>query len=114
MDSNKNITKIIPLPGWVLIEPEKEDNKTASGVILPDSSQDVPMRGGVVASGGKTITYWRNDEEGKRQLTVDATNEAPVTEGQTVLFKKYCGQTIKHEGKELKLVEFKDLLAVIE
>ena len=101
---------IKPLPGWVLIEPEQDDNKTASGIMLPDSSQDVPMRGKILEV-GKGLTETKLTDQGD---LIRGETAPPVMPNQTVLFKKYSGQTVKHEGKELKLVEFKDLLAVIE
>lgn len=105
---------IKPLPGWVLVEPEKEEAVTASGIKLPDSSQDVPMKGKILATGGFTLKYWDRDDEGRSELHIDDRQKPPVKVGQVALYKKYSGQNIKSEGKELKLVEFKDLLAVIE
>ena len=103
---------IKPLPGWVLIEPEQDDNKTASGIMLPDSSQDVPMRGKIVER--SPIMPFQGDALVLEPNDTWSIEMADIRKDAIVLFKKYSGQTVKHEGKELKLVEFKDLLAVIE
>lgn len=108
MDSKKDMN-IKCLPGWVLIEPIEEEKQTSSGIMLPDSSQDVSMKGRVLAK-GKSIKL-RRDNEWTFQ---EGSWTIPVKIGDIVLFKKYSGQTVKQDGKELKLVEFKDLLAVIE
>ena len=101
---------IKPLPGWVLIEPEKEENNAVAGVYLPDSSQDVPMRGKIVATSIAPIEWGKI----RIETGLDLNQYLPLDVGSIVLFKKFAGQTVKQDGKELRLVEFKDLLAVIE
>lgn len=100
------------LPGWVLLEEIKDEDVTASGIKLPESSQDVPMKGRVLSKGEGVEVEQINNPPGRPQQVV--YRELGVNLGDTVLYKKYAGQTIKHEGKEYKLVEFKDLLAIIE
>lgn len=111
MDS-KEAGVIKPLPGWVLIEPLEED-QSVSGIQLPDSTQDYPMKGKVLkiwnigaVQGDITITSFEDYKA--------AAIRQHVKENQTIYYKKFAGQEIKHEGKEYKLVEFKDLLAVVE
>ena len=102
---------IKPLPGWVLIEPIEDERVTASGLKLPDSTQDYPMKGSLLDVG----LYKKNDPipEICLETSVDIVG-SQIKTGMNVYFKKFSGQDIKHEGKEYKLVEFKDLLAVIE
>jgi len=103
--SNKNTASkvsIKPLMGYVLVEPSEAESKTASGIILPESAQEKPAQGKVVALGDDMVF-----ENGK-------TLKCPVSVGQTVVYKKWGGDEIKLEGKELKLVKFDDLMAILE
>ncbi len=93
---------IKPLMGYVLIEPSAADTKTSSGIILPESAQEKPAMGQVLACGDEVIM-----DNGK-------TLRCPVKEGDKVYFKKWGGDEIKVGGKELKLVKFDDLMAIVE
>lgn len=92
---------IKPLMGYVLVEPSEAETKTSSGIILPESAQEKPAQGLVVAVGDDWIT------EGK-------VVKAPVKVGDIVVYKKWGGDEIKVSGKELKLVKFDDLMAILE
>ena len=93
---------IKPLIGYVLVEPSQAEAKTASGIILPESAQEKPAQGTVIATGDEMIF-----ENGK-------TLKCPVKVGDKVVYKKWGGDEIKIEGKELKLVKFDDLMAILE
>ncbi len=88
--------------GYVLVEPSEAETKTLSGIILPESAQEKPAQGTVVATGDEMVM-----ENGK-------TVKCPVKMGDTVVYKKWGGDEIKVEGKELKLVKFDDLMAILE
>ena len=92
---------IKPLMGYVLIQPSDADTKTASGIILPESAQEKPAMGKVISIGDDLIL-----ENGKIMA-------CPVKIGDTVYFKKWGGDEIKVEGRELKLVKFDDLMAIM-
>lgn len=93
--------RIKPLGEQVLIEPSAEEEKTASGIILPDSAKEKPQEGKVVAVGsGKVI-------DGKK-VALD------VKEGDKVVYGKYSGDEIKIDGKEYKIMKEEDILAIIE
>ena len=81
-----------PLAGYVLIEPAPKETKTASGIVLPE--------GKVLACGPDSV------EEGK-------TVKCPVKVGDKVVYKKWGGNEIKVEGKELLLIKFEDLMAIV-
>ncbi len=101
----KNTTSkmnIKPLIGYVLVEPSSADTKTASGIILPESAQEKPAQGTVVACGDEMIF-----ENGK-------TLKCPVKAGDKVVYKKWGGDEIKVSGVEYKLVKFDDLMAILE
>ena len=91
-----------PLMGYVLVEPTEAESKTASGIILPTSAQEKPAQGSVIAVGDDWVI------DGGKVMT------CPVKVGQMVVYKKWGGDEIKVSGKELKLVKFDDLMAILE
>ncbi len=95
--------KISPCSDNVLLEPVKSEEKTKSGILLPDSaSKERPEQGKVVAVGpGK---------KNKQGQIVPMS----VKVGQRVLFKKYSSNEIKVDEKEYLIIEEGDILAVIE
>lgn len=94
---------IKPLAEHVLIEPIKEEEKTKSGILLPETAEkEKPEQGKVIAVGpGK------KDKDGKRiPLEVKA--------GDRVLFTKYGPNEIKVDGKEYLIAKEEDILAILE
>ncbi len=89
-----------PLAGYVLIEPAPKETKTTSGILLPDSADEKPQEGKVLACGDSIY------EHGKEIVS-------PVKVGDKVVYKKWGGNEIKVEGKELLLIKFEDLMAVV-
>lgn len=92
---------IKPLAGYVLVEPVAAETKTASGIILPETAQEKPAMGMVLAV-GDDLTL----ENGK-------VVKSPVEKGDKVYYKKWGGDEIKIDGKELKIVKFDDLMAKV-
>lgn len=92
---------IRPLMGYCLVEPSEAENRTASGIILPESAQEKPSQGTILSTGDPIII------NGKEILP-------PVKVGDKVIYKKWGADEIKLMGKEYRLVKFEDLLAVIE
>jgi chaperonin GroES len=86
--------KIQPLGENVLVEPAKSDTQTASGIVLPDTSEEKPQEGLVVAIG--------DDKKIK------------VKPGQKIIYSKYSGNEIKVGEKEYLLVKNEDILAVVK
>ncbi len=99
---NKTTIGLRPLMGYVLVEPSGAETTTASGIILPESAQEKPAQGKVVAVGEDLIL-----ENGK-------VMSCPVSIDDVVVYKKWGGDEIKVGGKELKLVKFDDLMAVLD
>ena len=95
--------KIQPLGDHILIEPLKQEEKTKSGILLPETAEkEKPEQGKVVAVGpGKTT------DEGKLLAMA-------VKVGDVVLFKKYGPDEIKIEDKEYLIASAEDILAIIE
>lgn len=88
--------------GYVLVEPSAAETKTTSGLYLPETVQEKPAQGTVVAVGDDF--YLPNGNVVK----------SPVSVGQKVVYKKWGGDEIKLSGVEYKLVKFEDLMAIIE
>src|ERR1035437_7997038 len=93
---------IKPLFDNVLIKPLEAEAKTASGIILPDTAQEKPQMGQIVAIGPGKVT-----PKGEKEQIV-------VKIGQKVMYKKWGGNEVKLNGEELVMVEQKDILAIIE
>ncbi len=94
--------KIRPLQDRVIVKRLEEEEKTASGIIIPDTAKEKPQRGEIIAVGpGK------KNEDGKVQ-------PLDVKAGDKVLFSKYAGTEIKVEGEELLIMREDDIMAVIE
>jgi chaperonin GroES len=95
--------KIQPLGDRVVVEREEAQEKTAGGIVLPDTAKDKPQKGKVVAVGDGRIT-----KDGKRR-------ELQVKVGNSVLFTSYAGDEFKmDDGKKVLLMREDDILAVIE
>jgi len=92
--------KITPLFDNVLIKPLEAEEKTASGIILPDSAKEKPQMGEVMAIG-----EGRLDKDGKKVAIV-------VKVGQKVMYKKWGGTEVKVNGEEWTIVSQEDILAI--
>lgn len=99
--ASKSNAKILPLFDNVLIRPLEAEEKTASGIILPDSAKEKPQIGEVMAIGPGKITP-KGDKE-----------EVVVKVGQKVMYKKWGGNEVKVDGEEWTIVEQKDILAIV-
>jgi len=93
--------QIKPLFDQVLIQPSTQEEKTASGIVLPDSAKEKPQVGTVVSVGPGVQA-----EDGKKIPMV-------VKKGQKVIYKKWGGNEVKVEDQEWLLVEQKDILAIV-
>ncbi|HOR40874.1 MAG TPA: co-chaperone GroES [Paludibacteraceae bacterium] len=87
---------IKPLADRVLIKPTAPEEKTASGIIIPDSAKEKPLKGSVVAVGNGT-----KDEE------------MVVKTGENVLYGKYAGTEIDFDGEKYLIMRQSDILAII-
>ena len=85
-----------PLADRVLVEPAKAETTTASGIIIPDTAQEKPQKGKIIAVG-------------------DGKKDEPLTVkiGDTVLYGKYSGTELKYEGKDYMIMRESDILAII-
>ena len=96
----KNL-KIRPLDDRVVVEPVEAEERTAGGIVLPESAKEKPQRGHVVAVGsGKLL------ESGQRAVL-------SVSIGDEVIYGKYSGSDIEIDGHEVKILRESDILAKV-
>ena len=88
--------KIQPLADRVLIEPAPAETKTIGGIIIPDTAKEKPLQGTVIAVGNGT-----KDEE----MVLKA--------GDQVLYGKYAGTELEHEGKKYLVMRQSDVVAIL-
>ncbi|MRH44885.1 co-chaperone GroES [Aquibacillus halophilus] len=90
-----------PLGDRVIIELVKQEEKTSSGIVLPDSAKEKPQEGKVIAVGSGRVT-----DNGEKV--------APeVAEGNLIIFSKFAGTEVKYEGTEYLILRESDILAII-
>lgn len=93
---------IRPLGEKVLVKRLEAEEKTAGGIVLPDTAKEKPKRGTVLSVGDGRLL-----ETGQRQTL-------QVQEGQEVLFSSYAGTEVKVDGEEMIIMDESDILAVLE
>ena len=88
--------KLTPLADKAIVQQAEAETKTASGIIIPDTAQEKPQKGNVVAVG-------------------KGTKENPITVkiGDSVLYGKYAGTELKFEGEDFLIMKESDILAII-
>ena len=94
-------TKLRPLDDRVVVKPVEAEERTAGGIVLPDTAKEKPQRGKVVSVGpGKLL------ESGQR-------GNLSVSVGDEVIYGKYSGTDIELEGDEVKILRETDILAKV-
>jgi len=93
--------RLRPLDDRVVVEPQEAEQKTAGGIVLPDSAQEKPQRGKVLSVGpGKLL------DNGNR-------GELSVSVGDTVIYGKYSGTDIEVAGQDVKILREGEILAKV-
>jgi chaperonin GroES len=93
--------KLKPLDDRIVVEPVEAEERTAGGIVLPDSAKEKPQRGTVLAVGpGKLL------DSGKR-------GEVAVSVGDQVIYGKYSGSEVEVEGRDLKILRESEILAKV-
>jgi chaperonin GroES len=87
---------IKPLADRVIVEPAAAETKTSSGIIIPDTAKEKPQKGNIVAVGPGT-----------------KDNPVTVKVGDVVLYGKYSGTELNHEGIDYLIMKENDILAII-
>jgi chaperonin GroES len=94
--------KLRPLSDRVVVKPTEEEDKTAGGIILPDTAKEKPMKGEVISVGPGSL-----NDKGVR-VKMD------VKKGDKVIYGKYSGTEFKMNDQEYLILRESDILAVIE
>lgn len=102
MADSVSVSQLKPLPGYILVEPATVQKQTASGIYLPDSHEEKPQHGTVIAVGD---SVW---ESGVKEV------KAPVKPKDQVIYKKWGGNEFKVGDVEYQFLKFDDLLAIIK
>ncbi len=95
--SKVNIKPVAGTQNRVVVEAAAAEEKTASGIIIPDTAKEKPQRGKVIAVSEK-------DEKG---------NKPEVKVGDTVLYGKYAGTEVQVDGKDLLIMRESDIFAIV-
>ena len=94
--------KLKPMEDRVVVQPKEAEEKTAGGIVLPDSAKEKPLMGTVVAVGpGKSL------DSGNR-------GEMSVKKKDVVLYGKYGGSDVEIDGKEYKILRESEILGIVE
>lgn len=91
-----------PLGDRLLVKPKPSEEKTKSGIVLPDSAKEKPQEGEVIAVGEGA-----KDEKGKK-IPME------VKVGDVVLYSKYSGTEVKIDGEEHLIIKESDVLAIVK
>lgn len=92
--------KLKPTAGYVLIEPAEAEKTTASGIVLPESHDEKPQKGKVLAVGADEVT-----DRGTKK-------KAPCQVNDWVVYKKWGGNEYKVGDKEYLFIKFEDIMAI--
>lgn len=92
---------IRPLGDRVLVKAMEREERTKSGIVLPDTAKEKPQQGKVLAVGTGRL-------EGEKRIPLE------VKEGDTVIFSKYAGTEIKLDDEEVLILSEKDILAIVQ
>ena len=92
-----------PLDDRIVVKPGEAEERTASGLVIPDTAKEKPQQGSVLAVGPGR---W-SDDEGKH-FALD------VKVGDTVLYSKYGGTEVTIDGEDLLILSSRDVLAIVE
>ena len=95
-------TKVKPLNDHILVRPAEAEEKTAGGIILPDTAREKPAQGTVVALGEGRLL-----EDGSRGTFQVKANDV-------VIYSKYAGHDISIDGEDYKVIQESDVYAIID
>ena len=92
-----------PLDDRIVVKPNEAEERTASGLVIPDTAKEKPQQGTVLAVG-----------PGKRAENSGELIPLGIEVGQTVLYSKYGGTEVTVEGKDLLILSSRDVLAIVD
>ena len=98
----KSKSGIIPVAGYILIKPQKQDKVTASGIVLPPSHEEKPQQGEVLAVGDVFVT-----DAGAKKV-------APCEIGDIVIYREWGGKEYKQGDTDYLILKFEDIMAIVK
>ncbi|MBW7943966.1 co-chaperone GroES [Patescibacteria group bacterium] len=101
MADSLSVSQLHPVAGYVLVEPAKSQQQTASGIYLPENQDEKPQHGTVLAVGDDALV------DGQKVAS-------PVKKGDHVIYKKWGGNEFKVGDTEYQFLKFEDILATIK
>jgi len=96
------MSNITPVAGYILVQPQKKEKTTASGIVLPDSHEDKPQQGTVLSVGDVYVSDYGTKKE------------SPCKVGDSVIYREWGGKEYKEDNTDLLLLKFDDIMAVIK
>ncbi|MBU1088481.1 co-chaperone GroES [Patescibacteria group bacterium] len=95
-------TNINPVAGYLVVEPKQKEQTTQSGIVLPDSHDEKPQEGKVLAVGADFTTDY-------------GTNKStPCKTGDTVVYREWGGKEYKDGDRQLLILKFDDIMAILK
>lgn len=101
MKNQLSVKSLKPASGYLLIEPAKQEEKTSSGIYLPDSHDEKPQYGTVLSAGNAIY------QDGQETVS-------PAKKGDTVIYKKWGGNEVQIGSTEYQFLKFEDILAIVK
>lgn len=102
MSAAATLTRLAPLEDRIVVRPGDAEETTASGLVIPDTAQERPQQGEVLAVGA-----------GKRSEASGDLIPPPVEVGQTVVYSRFGGTEITIDGQDLLILSTRDVLAIV-
>ncbi|MBP8612507.1 MAG: co-chaperone GroES [Candidatus Atribacteria bacterium] len=96
------MAEIVPIRDQIVVKVEEEEEKTKTGIVLPDTAKEKPQKGKVVAVGSGTLL-----DNGQRV-------PLEVKVGDTVIFSKYAGTEVKLDDEKYLIISEKEVLAILK
>lgn len=91
---------IKPVAGYILVKPQKQEKTTASGILIPDSHDEKPQQGEVLAVGGNLFDHGQEIQ-------------SPVKIGDIVIYREWGGKDYKLNDVNYLILKFEDIMATI-
>ncbi len=95
------MSNIKPLRGYIIVEPEKQETTTISGIVLPKSVENKPQTGRVTAVGARVMS------------DAGFSRKCPVEVNDIIIYRDWSGKQYKDGDNELLILKFEDVMAVI-
>lgn len=97
----KSTVPLLPVPGYLLVKPKKKEKVTASGIVLPESHEEKPQEGEVLAVGDVFVSDYGTKKT------------APCAVGDVVIYREWGGKEYKVDEVDYLILKFEDIMAIV-